>query len=84
MYLKIKIIFLIQAAFLYYCYLEVVGDPDRGAVVVQGPGDDSIPPEGAEHIPVVVEVDGRSLEGVELRKTEGEGLHMENKAGSSL
>ena len=59
-----------------------MGVPGRGAVAVQG---DSSSPEGEGHIPAVVEGDGRSLEGEELRKMQQEEAHhMEHTAGSSL
>ena len=67
---------------MWHFYLEVVGVPGRGAEGVRG---DSSSPEGAEHIPAVVEEGGHSLEGEELRKNQQEGAHhTEHTAGSSL
>ena len=68
----------------------MVGVPGRGAVAVRV---DSSSPEGEGHIPAVVEGDGCSREGEELRRIQGEELHriqgegahhMEHMAGSSL
>ena len=59
----------------------MVGDPGRGAEVVQG---DSMTPEEVEHSLAVVEVDDHILEEAGLHKHQGVGHHKGHTVGSSL